>query len=249
MDVLIFGKGQLGKSFLKYGNNIKIISKKFCDITDPNQIVKYIEKYKPNKIINTAAITDLDYCEKNKKKAWITNVYGAYNVAKICKKYSIFSVQISSDNALRPINEYAFTKKISEKLGFSSVVRIKYFSSSYWLIKKLNSVKTLNLLHNNKINPIYLDSVVETIMLICRDKIKGQINLGCREAISHYDLAKLLCKKLKKNPILNKIDKVKLKYPFHYNTYMSTVKLKQKLKLVFRIEDEVDKYVKSIKKF
>ena len=247
MDILIFGKGELGKSFLNNEKKIKVIPKKLCDITDANQIIKYIERYKPQKIINTAAITDMAYCEKNKKEAWINNVYGAFNIAQISKRYSIYSLQISSDNALNPVNEYAFTKKFSEKLGFSSVIRIKYFSSSHWLIKKINSNKLVNVLYKNKMNPIFINSVIETILLICSKKIKGDINLGCKEAISYYDLARLLCKKLKKKVKINKINNLETSYKFDYNSYMPTEKLEQKLKIVFNIEEEVDKYINSIK--
>ena len=57
-------------------------------------ITKYEEcesilKVKPDFIINTAAITNVDYCEKFQEKSYLVNVRGTANLVNICSKYLI----------------------------------------------------------------------------------------------------------------------------------------------------------------
>ena len=44
------------------------------DITDKNQVYKVLDKVKPDTIINTAAMTNVDACELNKQQCWDINV-------------------------------------------------------------------------------------------------------------------------------------------------------------------------------
>ena len=44
------------------------------DITNKNQVQKVISTEKPDAVINCAAMTNIDKCEKNKKECWDINV-------------------------------------------------------------------------------------------------------------------------------------------------------------------------------
>ena len=96
------------------------------DITNPADCEKIIE-IKPDYIVNTAAITNVDYCEKYKEKAHLVNVIGTRNIAKIAKKLNCKLVHISTDGIFsgndlnykeddspNPVNYYGQTKLESE---------------------------------------------------------------------------------------------------------------------------------------
>lgn len=84
-------------------------------------------KIKPDTIINSAAITDVDFCEKFKEKSYLVNVTGVKNLVAIAKKLECKFIQISTDGIFSgkedkyaeddiadPINYYGKTKLESE---------------------------------------------------------------------------------------------------------------------------------------
>jgi len=86
-----------------------------------------ILKFHPDFIINATAISDVDYCEKFKEKAYSVNVLGVKNLVKIAKKLQCKLIQISTDGIFsgrnesyieddlpNPVNYYGQTKLESE---------------------------------------------------------------------------------------------------------------------------------------
>jgi len=96
------------------------------DISNFEDCKKIIE-IKPDFIINAAAITNVDYCEKHKEKAYSVNVLGARNITKIAEKLTCKLIHISTDGIFpgsdvnykeddqpKPVNYYGQTKLESE---------------------------------------------------------------------------------------------------------------------------------------
>jgi len=69
---------------------------KYCDVTDYNQIAEFAYDFKPDITINLAALTDLEYCEKNPELTWKTNALGAENMALVSKKLNAIHVYIKN---------------------------------------------------------------------------------------------------------------------------------------------------------
>jgi|MDSZ01.2.fsa_nt_gb dTDP-4-dehydrorhamnose reductase len=134
MDKLLVlgGSGKLGKFLLEELNLTPKIqynapSSLECDITDFNQLESVIKTFTPNIIIHTAGFVDTTGCENDKQKCLDINVLGTLNVVKLCRKYSIRLVYISSEyvfdgtkssytpeSALKPINTYGISKACGE---------------------------------------------------------------------------------------------------------------------------------------
>lgn len=68
-----------------------------ADITNKKSISDIVKKVSPNIVIHTAAWTDVDGCEFDKKKAYRINVDGTKNVALACKSIGAVLVYISTD--------------------------------------------------------------------------------------------------------------------------------------------------------
>src|SRR5947208_8394259 len=86
------GNGLLGQKIiyaLKNKENIRSISTsrgrnrmrvtdgyeyEILDLTEKNEVARIIEKYSPDTIINTAAMTNVDACESKREEAWAMNV-------------------------------------------------------------------------------------------------------------------------------------------------------------------------------
>src|SRR4051812_28654357 len=59
------------------------------DISDAEAVRKVIEKYKPDAIIHTAAVTNVDIAEANKELAFALNVEAVKTLIDACEKNDI----------------------------------------------------------------------------------------------------------------------------------------------------------------
>lgn len=148
MKIAITGhEGTVGSEILRQRPEISILD---CDITKPEQVSKSIKSVKPDIIIHCAAMTSVEECEKDKKKAFLINVRGTGNIAEWCNRGHF--IYLSSDHVFdgnkydvysekhqpHPINYYGMTKFMGEAVAnFASnpvIVRAsKIFS--YELVK------------------------------------------------------------------------------------------------------------------
>lgn len=123
-DFDIFGSYNLRDPKLPFTNSVKL------DISNTSEIEKIIEEIKPDVVINTAGINNVDYCEKHPDEALEINVLAVKRIAEITKKFNIKLIQLSSDSVFdgkkqlpyvenddpNPINYYGRTKLESENL-------------------------------------------------------------------------------------------------------------------------------------
>ena len=107
--------------------NISGISIVKIDFLSIKNIEKTIEVISPDIIINCIGLTNIEECEKFPEIAKEVNAIIPYNVAKICKKFGIKFIQISTDHLFdgsqklykeedipNPQNQYAISKHQAE---------------------------------------------------------------------------------------------------------------------------------------
>ena len=101
MKILITGSdGMLGHDLayvLKGKHELILTTSKTLDITDKNHVIDFVSSQKPDMLINAAAYTDVDGCEKNQELAYSVNGEGVRNLAMACKKIGCGLVHISTD--------------------------------------------------------------------------------------------------------------------------------------------------------
>ena len=135
-ELIFRGSGLLGSNYLlikkkkkiyNFKNSTNAINSKNIKIS-LKQLEKFIKEKKINLVLNFAAITNIEECEKKKKSAYYTNVKLPTILSKITKKLKIKFVHISTDHFLSeklPITEkstiqtcnyYAYTKLMAEKI-------------------------------------------------------------------------------------------------------------------------------------
>jgi dTDP-4-dehydrorhamnose reductase len=121
-------KFEVYASYNKNLINLQNVETLKIDITDEKNCEKILD-IKPDIIINTAAMTNVDYCEKFEKNAFDVNVTGTKNIAKIAEKLGSKLIHISTDAVFsgskkfyveedkpNPISIYGKTKLESEKI-------------------------------------------------------------------------------------------------------------------------------------
>lgn len=137
--LILGGTGALGKTLTKryYNNNTIIIFSRdehkhvnmlrdypnaifqIGDIKDKESILQVLNEYKPDIVINTAALKHVPVCESNPYESVKTNIIGHKNLIDcitICNHQIETLMFISTDKACAPINVYGQCKAISERL-------------------------------------------------------------------------------------------------------------------------------------
>jgi UDP-N-acetylglucosamine 4,6-dehydratase len=89
------------------------------DVKDKDSLLQALNEYKPNVVINTAALKHVPVCESNPYESVKTNIIGHKNLIDaitVCN-YQIETLMfISTDKACSPVNVYGQCKAISERL-------------------------------------------------------------------------------------------------------------------------------------
>lgn len=154
---------ELYASYNKNPINMENLESIEIDITNKTNCKKILE-IKPDVIINTAAITNVDYCEKFKKNAFDVNVTGTKNISEIADKIGSKLIHISTDAVFsgdkkfyteedepNPVNIYGKTKfegeKIVSKIEDSVILRpsvIFGWIPSEYIKTRDESRKTMN---------------------------------------------------------------------------------------------------------
>lgn len=103
------------------------------DITDSNQIESLISEFEPTHIINTAAVTNVDFCEDNQSLCQKVNVDAVKSMFDLSVLNNIHFIHLSTDfvfdgengpyseeDQTNPLSVYATSKNDSEQLLISS---------------------------------------------------------------------------------------------------------------------------------
>ncbi len=148
MKVLLLGKsGMLGSYFLKHlaGDQdfeMYAFNRKNLDISSFKDLEKVFKKISPNLVINCAAYTKVDDCEKYVDEAFKINSRAAGVIAKVCNQENATLIHFSTDYVFdgenqngydensdpNPINVYGHSKLGGENF-------IKAYTDDYYIIR------------------------------------------------------------------------------------------------------------------
>lgn len=99
------------------------------DITNKLQVEQVFNQFKPNVVINTAAMTNVDACEDKKEECWNLNVNAVKNLIEASEKHQTHLIHLSTDfifdgekgpykeeDKPNPLSYYGESKYEAEKL-------------------------------------------------------------------------------------------------------------------------------------
>ena len=198
--ILVTGNGRLAKELEKLSTDtlpIITLSRREMDITNEYMVSDVIKKFMikpdfPKYLIHTAALTKpMDVNDRNPIMSMDTNVVGTANVAKVCSKYGIKFIYISTDfvygdsilvdenSEVKPSNNYGWSK-----LGGECIAKL--ISDSLILRCSLCDIPFR---HKFAFDDVYRNSITHTDVANIITKVKdevGIINVG-GEYQSVYD--------------------------------------------------------------
>ena len=235
--ILILGSsGLLGSHLNKFlSQSFKVIKFKRTEkknFTKKKLTENFFKKNNFDIIINLSALTDVDYCEKNRRKAYKVNFTITKNIVDSIVKlknktyYVFFSTdqfynnfKKNNEKNMQIKNYYTKTKYLSEKYlnKIKAIsIRTNFFGKSKNKIKRKSFTDFLfySLKNNKKIyltdeilfSPISIKSLIKIIKVICKKKLNGKYNIGSHGGISKYEFGIKFAKKLKlKIELINKV--------------------------------------------
>ncbi len=186
------------------------------DITNRKNVIGVVEDFEPDVIINTAAVTNVDFCETNKEIAWRVNVKGVENLAYAAKIVGAKVIHFSSDYVFdgkkgsytetdipNPASYYGRTKLASENvLKISSldytIIRTMILygvgknvkdNFAIWVYKNLKENKSIKVVDDQFGNPTLVDDLAYAVLRIVEYDRNGLYHIAGSEIVSRYDFA------------------------------------------------------------
>lgn len=101
---------QLVKLLKENTSNKIIATGSDVDITNIELVENNIDIYRPSVVINCAAITDAEYCEKDMVEAYKVNALGARNLAAASRKVNAKIIHLSTDDVFAGNDTYPLTE-------------------------------------------------------------------------------------------------------------------------------------------
>jgi len=217
--ILVIGaNGQLGIEVCKVleeAHEVIPATREDANITNLDQVLSLVEKTSPEVIINTAAYTDVDGCEKDKEKAFLVNALGARNVAIAARETGAKLVHISTDyvfdgtkagpyreyDSPSPLNTYGWSKLLGEQMvkeqnPHSFILRVAWLYS----VHRKNFVKTMlklakerseiQVVFDQRGNPTFAGDVARQIKILIDTRSYGLYHCVSQGSCSRYEFAK-----------------------------------------------------------
>lgn len=193
-----------------------------ADLTDIGQTFGVLDRFRPDVIVNLAALANVDACEEHPQLAYEGNVRSVENlVAWIRRNGSeCHLVHISTDHVydgagphceerVTLTNYYAFSKYAGELAAAvipATVLRINFFGRSYspgrstfsdWLVRVLRTGEPISAFDDVFFSPLSMATLTRLIEVVVRQRQAGVFNVGSVEGISKADFAFALAAVLK----------------------------------------------------
>jgi dTDP-4-dehydrorhamnose reductase len=187
------------------------------NITNRDEVLNCIRRIKPDVIIHTAAIGNVDFCEKNKDISWATNVDGTKNIIEAARECDSEIIYISSnavfdgtnppyreEDGMNPLSYYGETKAICERLvrnsGLKSVIirailmygwhnSLERQNMVTWILDSIPKGIPLKIVNDIYSNPLLSSNCADAIWAVIKKEETGVFHVAGADCISRYDFA------------------------------------------------------------
>jgi len=219
MKLLILGgTGMLGQALRRVADreaevySIARAGADFCfDACNGSLLEDAIDRIQPRVIVNAAAVTDLNACERDLGTAYQINARLVSVLAEICRSRSIYLVQISTDHfftgdgnaphaenaPVHLVNDYARTKYAGECFALTypgalvvrtNIVGFRRWAGRptfvEWALNQFTNPSSLACFTDYFTSSIDVDQFSSALLNVIRKRPSGLLNLASREVFS-----------------------------------------------------------------
>lgn len=187
------------------------------DVTDKNHVDFVIGSVKPDVIIHTAAMTQVDECETKRETCLLNNVTAVEYLVGACRANHVHLVHVSTDFIFDgshgpldeqakpgPVNFYGESKLAAEKIvqesdiSWSILRTILVYGVTndlsrsnivLWVKKSLEDGKKISVVNDQWRTPTLAEDLAMGCYLAAIKKAKGIFNISGKDFMSPYDIA------------------------------------------------------------
>jgi dTDP-4-dehydrorhamnose reductase len=187
------------------------------DVTDKKQVDAIVGSAKPEVIIHTAAMTQVDECETKREACMLNNVTAVEYLVEACRINNIHLVHISTDFIFdgstgpldetadpNPVNFYGESKLAAEKIIQSSSISwsilrtvlvygitndLSRSNIVLWVKKSLEEKKTISVVNDQWRTPTLAEDLAMGCYLAAEKKAQGIFNISGKDFMTPFDIA------------------------------------------------------------
>lgn len=230
MKALVLGStGMLGRALVSEGKKRGFVVYEMAkdgadfafDVVDDEALETMIFSVVPDLIINTVAIIDHNFCEKNPSIAYLVNTRPVSIITRAAKKINSYFVQISTDHfftgdgdkkhaedaPVSLVNEYARTKYLAEMLALhyekALIIRTNIIGFRYekdrptfaeWVLRSFKKTEEMTLFYDYFTSSIDVTNFSKILFDVIAKKTTGLLNVACRDVVSKKEFIQTMAK-------------------------------------------------------
>ena len=192
------------------------------DVTNKEDVERIILAQKPHVVINSAAMTNVDLCEEQKKECDLLNVDAVTYLADSCLRIDAHLIQISTDfifdgedgpykeeDMPNPLSYYGLSKLKSEQLlqdhdvqwtilrtiiVFGIGENLSKGNIVLWAKDALAKGESLNIIDDQFRAPTLAEDLADICILAARKKALGIFNASGKDIMSIYEIVERVAK-------------------------------------------------------
>lgn len=191
------------------------------ELTDPQVVFALLDRVRPDWVIHTAALTDVDRCEIDRPLALQINLEIVRHLASACLQLGLGLVQLSTDyvfdgrngpygeqDPTNPLSYYGALKLQSEGVvlqeGLKGLVLRTLWLYGYlpgtrrnlvtWPLEALARGEQLRVVDDQWGNPTHVHDVAQALVELCRRQVQGLFHLGGATYLTRYQLTQELAR-------------------------------------------------------
>ncbi|MFT5668880.1 MAG: dTDP-4-dehydrorhamnose reductase [Vicingaceae bacterium] len=192
------------------------------DITSAKDVMRVFGKFKPEVVINTAAMTNVDACESDKKECWLLNVTAVEHLIAASKKHETHLIHLSTDfifdgeagpyketDKPNPLSYYGESKLAAEKLlqnatctwaiartiiVYGIVEDMSRSNIVLWAKAALEKKQKLTIVNDQFRSPTLAEDLAKGCVLIAKKQAVGIYHLSGKDTMSIVDLVRRVAK-------------------------------------------------------
>lgn len=187
------------------------------DVTQADAVEEVIGDAKPDRVIHTAAMTQVDQCETERDMCWKNNVTAVAYLAKACEANRVHLLHVSTDFIFdgrygpldesavpHPLSHYGASKLASEeiiqksKLDWAILRTVLVYGITadmsrsnivLWVKKSLEEGKVIQVVNDQWRTPTLAEDLAAGCVLASKKMAKGIFHVSGSEMMTPFDIA------------------------------------------------------------
>lgn len=202
------------------------------DITNKAQLSKCLYEIRPDVIVNTAAMTQVDLCEDHKETCDLLNIDAVQYLVDISKDLGAYLVHLSTDfifdgiqgnyketDTPNPISYYGLSKLKAEEVLLNSSIDFSILRTILvygkvnnlgrnnivlWVVDMLSQGKEINIVDDQFRMPTYVEDLAMACKISIDKRAKGIFHISSSRLLSVFEIARTIAEVFELNKNLVK---------------------------------------------